>query len=48
MYEKMFSALDNGNLSDIKNNSASRGKKPEELFNSTSISFGKEIENIHK
>lgn len=51
MYEKMFSALEQGNDTNTlrsANNSASRTKRPEELFNSTSISFGKEIENMQK
>ena len=38
MYEKMFSALETGENS----------SRPEEKFNSTQMSFGKEIEQIQK
>jgi multidrug resistance efflux pump len=50
MYEKMFTALEQGNnpMESHINNSSSRTKKPEELFNSTSMSFGKEIEQMQK
>lgn len=48
LYEKMFSALEQGNTNEIKTLSATRGKKPEEFFNSTTMSFGKEIENMQK
>lgn len=46
MYDKMFVALETGN-GDLTN-SAGRGKKPEEMFNSTQMSFGKEIEQMQK
>ena len=42
MYEKMFSALDCGDKK------AGGGKKQEEMFNSTQMSFGKEIEQMQK
>ena len=48
MYEKMFSALENGQQLDTINVASASRKKPEELFNSTSMSFGKEIEHMHK
>ena len=50
MYEKMFTALESGQqLETINaNNVSGSRKKPEELFNSTSMSFGKEIEHMQK
>lgn len=51
MYEKMFNALEQGNTQDSHgnyNNNSSRKKKTEEIFNSTSMSFGKEIEHMQK
>lgn len=50
MYEKMFTALEQGSqpMDAMINNSSSRTKKPEEIFNSTSMSFGKEIEQMQK
>ena len=50
LYEKMFQALEHqgdGPTSDISVN-RKFNKKPEELFNSTQMSFGKEIENMQK
>ena len=47
MYEKMFNALEDGNsLETIAaiNDKPIRAKKGDDMFNSTSMSFGKEIE----
>ena len=45
MYEKMFSALEGG---ECLNGTAQGGKKKEETFNSTNVSFGKEIQQMQK
>ena len=52
MYDKMFNALEtNENETGkytINLKSGAHSKKPEEQFNSTQMSFGKEIEEMHK
>lgn len=48
MYEKMFQALEPGSGGEASGLASRGGKKTEEVFNSTQMSFGKEIEQMQK